>query len=136
MRKFFSIVAGVFIAFAILSALEALDAALYPLPDLMVADKTAIAGIVSSMPPLAKAIVVVSWLVAPLGGVWIALRVGDWRAGGWIVTTLFLAANVANQIVLPHPLWMQVLAVLLPLFGGWIAQRLHRAPYAGEPLLG
>lgn len=52
------------------------------------------------------------------------------------MSALFLAASVANQATLPHPLWMQVCAVLLPLLGGWLAQARHRKPYAGEALLG
>lgn len=136
MRKIFSTVSGLFIAFALLSAFDALNSAVYPLPDLMTADSAALVTIVADLPIPGKTIVTASWLIAPFCGAWIALRIGDWKPGGWVVMGLFLAANIANQIALPHPVWMQICSVLLPVAGGWLAQRLHRRPYPGEPLLG
>ena len=136
MRKLFAVIAGMFVAFAVLTAFDALDTALYPVPDLTSNDTAALAAVVAGLPLSAKLIVVISWLLAPLAGAWTALRILHWLPGGWIVTGLFLAANIANQVMLPHPTWMRILSVVLPLIGGWLGQRLHHKPYPGEPLLG
>ena len=136
MRKTAAALLGIFIAFTIVSLFDVLAASLFTMPDIESADRTVLAAAIAAIPLSAKAIIASSWLLAPLGGAWAALRIADWGPGGWIVTAVFLAANVANQAMLPHPLWMQVAAVVLPLAGGWLGQRLHRKPYPGEALLG
>lgn len=137
MRKFFGIVAGLVVAMAIVFIIEMISAALFPMPmELASADPETLARIIAGMPLAAKLLVAGGWLLGPLGGAWLALRISDWRWAGWIVALVVLAGSIANIIQLPHPLWMQICAVALPPLGGWLAQRLHSKPYAGEPLLG
>ncbi|WP_188446007.1 hypothetical protein [Sphingomonas psychrolutea] len=136
MKKVFGVVAGIFVAFLLVAASDGISSALFPLVDVDTADPSVLAAYIAAMPIAAKLIVATGWLIAPLAGAWLALRIADWVPGGWIVTVVFLAAGVMNQFALPHPLWMQVCAVGLPLLGGWAAERIHRKPYPGEPLLG
>lgn len=137
MRKLSAIVIGSLVALALVAAIERLSAAVYPISgDIAAADRATMLAMISSIPLPAKLIVVTGWLVAPFAGAWLCLRIGDWAIGGWLVTAIFLIAGIAGQISVPHPLWMQVCAVILPLLGGWLAQRLHHKPYPGEPLLG
>ncbi|MDB5707058.1 MAG: hypothetical protein JWN66_4174 [Sphingomonas bacterium] len=136
MRKFLAIVAGAIAAMLIVAAFEAFSSFLYPLPELESDDYASLASVVANMPLLAKLLVVAGWLVGPLGGVWLALRISDWRWSGWIAVVIVLAGSIANIVILPHPLWMQACAIVFPLLGGWIGIRLHPKPYPGEPLLG
>ena len=137
MRKIMAVVAGIVAAMGIVFAAETVAGALYPMPlELEAADPATLAGVIANMPLAAKLIVVAGWLAGPFGGAWLALRISDWRRAGWIVAAVVLAGSIANIVELPHPLWMQACAVFLPLLGGWLAQRLHHAPYPGEPLLG
>lgn len=136
MRKTAAVLLGIFISFAMLSAFDVLAGSLFTLPDIETADRATLAAAIAGIPLSAKTIVAGSWLLAALAGAWLALRIADWKAGGWIVTAVFLAANIYNQLMLPHPLWMQIASVAFPLLGGWFGQRLHRKPYPGEPLLG
>lgn len=60
-----------------------------------------------------------------LRGAGAAVRIA--RAGakpGWTVTLLFLVATAANFLMIPHPVWMIVAAVLAILAAGWLAVRL------------
>lgn len=136
-RIMLAVVLGVALAIGIVAAIDTLNNLLYPLAiDIEVADRASLAGVVAAMPFAAKLLVVLPWFVAPACGAWLALRICDTRWSGWIVTLVVLAAAVATVAALPHPLWMQACAGVLPLLGGWVAQRLHRKPYPGEPLLG
>lgn len=137
MRTVFATIAGCIIAFALVAGFDFVSASLYPVSgDIAAADPATLAALIAGIPFPAKLIMVAGWLIAPFGGAWLALRLSDWRFGGWIVTAVFLAGGLVNQVTLPHPLWMQVCSVVLPVLGGWLAQRLHRRPYPGEPLLG
>jgi MFS family permease len=136
MRKILGVVLGAIAAMLVVAAFDALANHLYPMPELESDDPAALAAVVGSMPIAAKLVVTAGWLAGPLAGAWLALRVGDWRMAGRIVTAVVLAGSIANVLLLPHPLWMQVCAVLLPVVGGAIGMWLHRKPYPGEPLLG
>ena len=136
MKNVLGVIAGIVVAFLIVAASDWVGSALFPLRDVVAADPDALAAYIAEMPIAAKLIIASGWLVAPLAGAWLCLRIADWRPGGWIVAAVFLVAGLVNQFALPHPLWMQVCAVVLPLIGGWLAQRFHHKPYPGEPLLG
>lgn len=136
MKKIFGVIAGVIVAFLLVAASDWISSILFPIRGIDTSDPDALATYIAQMPLAAKLIVAGGWFIAPLAGAWLALRIADWPPAGWIVTAVFLAAGVMNQVALPHPLWMQVCAVVLPLLAGWIAQRNHRKPYPGEPLLG
>lgn len=136
MRRILGIVLGTVAALGILIGLESLAHWLYPTPGFDTLDRTELAASMAAIPLPAKLIVASGWFAAAFGGAWLALRVCDWRLAGWIVAALMVAGNVANLLALPHPFWMQALAILLPLLGGALAQRAHRKPYRGEPLLG
>ena len=136
MRKVFGTIAGVLIAFVLVTITDLTSSAVFPAGTLDTADPTVIAAYVAGLPLAAKLIVASGWLIGPLGGAWLCLRINDWVPGGWIVTAVFLAGGLVNQFSLPHPLWMQICSIALPLLGGWLAQRLHHKPYPGEPLLG
>ena len=136
MKKFVAVVVGIAVAFLLVATSDWIGSWLFPIDNVNSADLGMLADYIAEMPNAAKMIIAGGWLIAPLAGAWLALRIADWLPGGWIVATVFLAAGLMNQFVLPHPLSMQIGAVVLPLIGGWLAQRLHRKPYPGEPLLG
>lgn len=136
MRKIFGVIAGVVAAMLLVAAGDWIAATLFPPSDVDTGDPAALASYILQMPIAAKLILVIGWLIAPFGGAWLCLRIADWAPGGWIVTGLFLVSGLVNQFAIPHPLWMQICSVVLPLLGGWLAQRFHRKPYPGEPLLG
>jgi uncharacterized membrane protein len=136
MRKIMGVVLGAVAAMLVVAAFDALAGRLYPMPALESADPAALADVIGGMPISAKLLVVAGWLIGPLAGAWLALRIGDWRMAGRIVTAIVLAGSIANILMLPHPFWMQVCAVVLPVAGGAIGIWLHRKPYPGEPLIG
>ena len=137
MRRILGIVLGVAAALAILAAIEAIAHWLYPVAlDYEALDRAALRRAVAALPLPTKLLVMFGWFAATFGGAWLALRVCDWRWAGWIVAAVLVAGNIANLLALPHPLWMQAAAIVVPLAGAWLARRVHHKPYKGEPLLG
>jgi len=136
MRTALGIVFGVAAALLIVAAVEQADAAMYPLPTLDSADAATLSGVVSDMPFPAKILTVSGWFAGAFGGAWLGLRVCDRRWVGWAVVVAVVTAAVATILTLPHPLWMKVCAIVLPMLGGALAGRAHRKPYPGEALLG
>jgi hypothetical protein len=137
MRRLLGIVIGTVAAIAIIAALAWIGNRLYPLSlEIDSADPASLAAVVGDQPVAAKLLRVATWFLAALGGAWLALRICDWRWSGWIVAAGVLGLAIVDVTSLPHPLWMEACAILLPLLGGLLAARLHRKPYPGEPLLG
>ncbi|WP_404373551.1 hypothetical protein AB5I39_08245 [Sphingomonas sp. MMS24-J45] len=136
MKAFFAVVVGIAVAFFLVSSTDWLCGALFPIDTVDAADPVALTTYVGVIPIAAKLLIASGWLIAPFAGAWLALRIADGSPGGWIVVGAFIASNLVNQFAVPHPLWMQVAAVMLPLIAGWLARRLHRKPFPGEPLLG
>ncbi|MDF0487963.1 hypothetical protein PX554_07455 [Sphingomonas sp. H39-1-10] len=136
MRTVLGIVFGVAAALLIVGAAESIETALYPLPALDNADPATLAGVVADMPLAAKLLIVAGWPIGAFGGAWLGLRVCDRRVAAGIVVAAVMAAALANVLTLPHPVWMIICAVVLPVLGGALAVGVHRKPYRGEALLG
>nr|WP_295665781.1 hypothetical protein [Sphingomonas sp.] len=137
MRRILGITLGMMMAIAVIWAFELVVQSLYPMPDSwQTASRGDVAAIMGDMPLGEKLIVVCGWFAGAFCGAWLALRICDWRAAGWVVPAVLIVAGIANLIALPHPLWMQVATFLAPMLGGVAASRFHRKPYRGEPLLG
>ena len=85
---------------------------------------------VSRQSPGTLIAIVAGWGLAAFAGSALAARLagrGTWP--GWTVTGLFLLATAANFLMIPHPGWMILLAVVLILVGGWLGTRLFaKAP--------
>jgi len=139
MRKVLGIIIGAAAALTIFAALSWIDDQFYPLSldfDIDFADQATRVGVIANRTMLDKLLWISPWLLASFGGAWLALRISDWKWGGWIVSALILVIAIGGILDLPHPLWMQVCAVALPILGSWLAARIHHKPYPGEPLLG
>jgi hypothetical protein len=127
MRRTLAIVAGIVVAFALIAAIDNLGHRLYPLAGMpAVDDRAAMRTYIAAMAPGAKAFAVLAWLVAAFCGPYLAARLARGATGlaTAIVGGVVLAAVVANLVMLPHPLWMNLAGgVGVPLLA-WLAARL------------
>ena len=85
------------------------------------------------MPLAGQAIIAAGWLVGGLTGAFAALRIGQWRPGGWIVAVLLVAAGLWNVTSLAHPIWLAAATLILPLLGAWLAERHFHRARPGDP---
>ena len=128
LRTVLGIVAGVLLAFAALIGLEmAGHAAMPPPAGLDLTNPEDLKQMVAAAPLAAKAWVVFGWFVAPLAGGWLARRLSGKGWAGWIIAGLILLGGIANILMIPHPLWMQIAAVAAPLLAGAVVMRLPSA---------
>lgn len=125
LRTILGIVAGVVVAFVVLMGLEmAGHAVMPPPPGLDPTDPEDVKQMVASASMAAKAWVVFGWFAAVVAGGWVARRLSRKGWAGWVIAGLIVLGGVANIMMIPHPLWMQIAAVAAPLLGGWMVTRL------------
>lgn len=125
LRTILGIVAGVVVAFVVLMGLEmAGHAAMPPPAGLDPADPEDLKQMVASASTAAKAWVVFAWFAAAVAGGWVARRLSRASWAGWVIAGLIVVGGIANIMMIPHPLWMQIAAVVAPLLGGWLVTRL------------
>lgn len=125
LRIFLGIVAGVVLAFVVITALEMVSYVAFPPPaGLDPADPEDVKRIVAAAPMAAKVWVVFCWFAGVLAGGWLARRLSRTGWAGWVIAGLIAVGGIANVLMIPHPLWMQIAAVAAPLLAGWIVTRL------------
>ena len=65
-------------------------------------------------------------------GAFLGALTADFIAGrgfiGWIVAGLVVLTALLFGVRIPHPTWMAVLCVGLPLLGGYVARKISKAP--------
>jgi hypothetical protein len=111
MRKIGGVVAGMFVVFGVVTAIQLVSARLFPLPEGVSpfdpADAQAFRAYVSALPSSAWLLAFGSELLgALLGGLtagWIARDPSLWVSG--TVVALAMAASVMNWWTFPHPIW-------------------------------
>ena len=115
MRRVVAVLAGIVVAFVLIAVVDNLGHRLYPLTGMpAVDDRVAMREYIRGMAPGAKAFAVLAWLLAAFCGPYLAARLsrGDGWLAGMVVGGVVLAAVVANLVMLPHPLWMNLAGVL------------------------
>jgi hypothetical protein len=98
-------------------------------------DRDMLARFVMAMPLAGQSIIAAGWLLASLIGAFAALRISQWRPGGWIVAIVVVATGVRNLTQLAQPLWLQGATLILPLLGAWLAERHFHRARPGDPLI-
>lgn len=105
---------GVVVAFASVAGIEALGHAVYPPPaDLDFSNANQVRAFMDALPLGALLLVLGSWISGTfLGGLVAALiaRSRPYLFAG-IVGAFVLAATIANLLLIPHPLWLTLLAL-------------------------
>lgn len=127
LRRIMGTAAGIIVAMVTIGLVEWLGQQLFPPPPgVDMADPAAIARAVASLPTGLKASVSVAWFVGTFVGGLAGLAIARWRAVPWIVAATVVLAAVANYVMIPHPLWMQVAGIALPPLAAILALRLRR----------
>lgn len=128
-RTILGVVAGLATMIAIISVVELLGAQLFPPPaGVDMRDPEAFATAITEMPMAALAIVVVAWVLGAFAGGWVAARIASAhpRAAAVVVALAVVAGVVLMMLTLPHPMWMALLGVVLPVPAALAGARLAR----------
>ncbi|MGJ4802198.1 hypothetical protein [Luteimonas sp. SDU82] len=132
-RATLAVLLGLLVALATILLLEYLGMSLFPLPPGIDLDSEEdLARLVAAAGPGKQSWVLLGWTLAALVGGWVAACVGRRAGPALAVGALLVAGVLLNAALLPHPLWMTLLGVLLPLPAAWAGARLAR-PRAALP---
>ena len=126
-RTTLAVLLGLVVALATMLLLEYLGMSLFPLPPGIDLDSEAdLARLVASATMGKKLWVLGGWTAVAFAGGWVAAKVAHrHRTGAALAVGVLIIAGVAlNALLLPHPAWMTVVGVLLPLPVAWRAARL------------
>lgn len=135
LRTILAVFAGLVVAMVVMITLEYFGMSLFPPPPGTRLDTEAdLAALVASASLGKQAWVLLGWTIAAFVGGWIASRLSQrHRTGAALaVGVLIVAGVVMNVSMLPHPLWMTVVGILLPVPAAWLATRLGRTGIAGH----
>jgi len=128
-RSILAILAGIVVGGIVVGLIEIPGNRMHPLPpDTDMKDWEAIKSHAAKAPTTALLGVAIAWTVGPAIGAFVAAVIA--RSGqlfhGEIVGAVFLAMDLAMISSLPHPMWLVVVGVIGPLFGGWVGAILGR----------
>ena len=135
-RTILGILAGMVTAWLLIMVCQFASGLLYPPPPGMdLRQPEQLAAFIAQAPVAAMVLVVVSWVLGAFIGGWVAAKVAREHPlfAALMIGVLVLAGVVANNTMIPHPLWMTVLGVLLPLPAAWLGARMARRPATATP---
>ena len=127
LRTLLAIVAGLITAMLVIFGVEAAGMLLFPPPAGMPLDTEAdLARRVAMSSPTAKAWLVFGWALGSFVGAWVAARISRQhrRIAALAVGLFIVAGTVMNAVAIAHPLWMNLLGILLPIPLALLAARL------------
>lgn len=133
-RKLLAIIIGVLVAGITVMLIQELGHGLYPPPaDLDVSDREFMADYVAGLPWGPLAFVLASYVIGTLAGGWAAASVAGESSllFAGIVGLLMLAGAIWNVMIIPHPTWFTVTAVIGVILATLLAARFSSKPSAG-----
>ena len=128
-RTVLGVVAGLATMFVVIMLVELLGAQLFPPPEgIDMRDPEGLASAMAQMPLGALALVVVAWVLGAFARGWVAPKVSAAhpRAAAVTVALAVVAGVVMMVLSFPHPLWMTVLGLALPVPVALAGARLAR----------
>ncbi len=128
-RQILAVLVGILACGLVVGLVETLNLRLYPAPPgIDFHDPTQVAAHVAKLPAAAFAIVLAAWALGSFAGGWMAGTISrHWPRACAVGVAAFMLAGVAyNVLVLPHPLWMNVLGLLLPIPAALLGARFRR----------
>lgn len=130
MRKILSVVTGVVAGIAIVFVGDATIHAINPPPvGLNYLDKNVMVAYVAGIPTYVLVIMLLFWMLSSFTGGLLAgwINRPEWKSSAMITGGILLAAAVLNMVLVSHPLWIWIAALVLYLpsamLGGWLVNR-------------
>lgn len=131
-RTILGVVVGVVVAWLSISLCEFSSLFLHrPPAGLDLRDPQALAAHIQAAPAAAMALVVAGWTLGAFLGAWVAARIARHKLGAALaIGALVLVGVIANSAMIPHPSWVTIAGIVLPIPMAWLGARLAtpRAP--------
>lgn len=127
LRTILAILAGLIVAILTILALQYFGISLFPPPpDIQFDKETDLAQLVASASTGKLIWVLFSWALAAFVGSWVASRISQrHRVAAAISVGVFIVIGVILTVSqYPHPTWMTVAGIALPIPAAWLATRI------------
>ena len=128
-RTILGMLAGVVVAVLVIAGVEMVGHLFYPPPaglDITdPANEAAFAQFVAQMPFLGKAMVLLAWVLGTFVGALVGARIARHQTAAALLVALVVMSGVVGMTMkVPHPLWLTVCGLLLPIPLALLAARL------------
>ncbi|HEY5802566.1 MAG TPA: hypothetical protein VIT90_02575 [Lysobacter sp.] len=128
-RTILGMLVGVVVAIAVIMAVEMLGHSVYPPPPGLdptdPANEAAFAAFVAQLPFGAKAMLLLAWLLGTFTGALVAAKIARHQTAAALLVALVVMSGVVGMILkIPHPGWLSVCGLLLPIPVALLAVRL------------
>lgn len=131
-RTILGMLVGVVLAIAVIAAVEMLGHRFWPPPVGLdptdPANEAAFAAFIAALPFAAKLTVLIAWLLGTFIGALAAAKIARHQTAAALLVALVVLSGVVGMIMkVPHPTWLSVAGLLLPIPIALLAVRLvHR----------
>ncbi|MFC3551084.1 hypothetical protein ACFOLC_08630 [Lysobacter cavernae] len=128
-RTILGMLVGVVVAIAVIVAVEAVGHRFYPPPagldPLNPVHEAAFAKFVAAMPFAGKAMLALAWTLGSFVGALAAARIARHQTAAALLVALVVMSGVVGMIMkVPHPTWLAIIGLLLPIPVALVAVRL------------
>ncbi|WP_158982196.1 hypothetical protein [Lysobacter panacisoli] len=128
-RTILGMLVGVVVAVVVIAAVEVIGHGFYPPPagldPLDPANEAAFAAFVAAMPFMGKLIVLLAWVLGTFAGALAAAKIARHQTAAALLVALVIVTLVITMITkIPHPTWLSIGGVLLPIPIALLAVRL------------
>ena len=129
LRSILAVLAGVLVMAITVAAVQLIGHSVFPPPPgIDASDHEAMVALISTMPAMALAFVLLAYAAGGFLGAYTAATISraHRRGAALAVGVVLLALIAMNFMAIPHPLWMVVAGVLIPIPAALLAWRLAR----------
>jgi hypothetical protein len=124
-RTIAGVVVGVVVAWLTIMLAEFASAPLHPMPaGLDMRDPESVAAFVATLPASALLLVLSGWVLGGLVGGYVAASISRKPRAALTVGIVIVLGVIANAVMIPHPMWMTIAGVLLPVPAAWLGAKL------------
>ena len=124
-RTIAGVVVGVVVAWLTIMLAEFASAPLHPMPaGLDMRDPESVAAFVATLPASALLLVLSGWVLGGLVGGYVAASISRKPRPALTVGVVIVVGVIANAVMIPHPMWMTIAGVLLPIPAAWLGAKL------------
>ena len=133
LRNILAVVIGIILAFSLIEVCEAVGHHLWPPPQgIDFGSREAIRAAITQMPFGALASVAVAWVVGAFGGGWVAARISRRARPAYVIGGLVVLASIAELVMIPHPFWFWIIALIVVPLAAHLAAKLGATPMTTE----
>lgn len=125
LRIVIGIIVGLVVGIAVVAIMESIGHAIFPPPEGMdLKDPDAIKEMMAEISIGAKVAVLVAWGLGVFVGGVVARMISVGAApAAWTVAGVLFAGAIVSMVMIPHPLWMVIGAVVVTLLGVFAANK-------------